>query len=43
MKKVGDAWDKDEFYFIADEMKNYFPKIKFEKVSECAGIITLKK
>lgn len=43
MKKVGDAWDKDEFYFIVDEMKNYFPKIKFEKVSECAGIITLKK
>lgn len=43
MKKVGDEWDKDEFYFVVDEMKAYFPDMKFEKISECAGIITLKK
>ena len=43
MKQVGDAWDKDEFYFVVDEMKSYFPEIKFEKISECAGILILKK
>lgn len=41
--EVGEAWDKDEFYFIADEMKKYFPEMKFEKFSDCAGLITLKK
>lgn len=43
MKQVGDAWDKDEFYFVADEMKLYFPEIKFKKISECAGLLILKK
>lgn len=43
MKQVGDAWDKDEFYFVADEMKSYFPEIKFEKISECSGLLILKK
>ena len=41
--EVGEAWDEDEFYFIADEMKKYFPEMKFEKFSDCAGLITLKK
>lgn len=36
MKQVGNAWDKDGFYFVADEMKLYFPEIKFKKISECA-------
>lgn len=27
MKQVGNAWDKDESYFVADEMKLYFPEI----------------
>lgn len=42
-KEAGKAWDEDEFYFVVDEMKAYFPDMKFEKISECAGIITLKK
>lgn len=41
--KVGEAWDEEEFYFIADEMKKYFPEMKFEKLSDSAGLITLKK
>lgn len=41
--EVGEAWDEDEFYFIADEMKKYFPEMKFEKFSDSAGLITLKK
>lgn len=43
MKKFEDEWDKDEFYFVVDEMKKFFPEMKFEKFSDCAGIITLKK
>lgn len=42
-KKAGETWDEDEFYFVADEMKKYFPKMKFEKFSDCAGLFTLKK
>lgn len=41
--EAGEAWDEDEFYFIADEMKKYFPEMKFEKFSDFAGLITLKK
>lgn len=43
MKEVGDEWDKDEFYFVIDEFSHYFPEIKFEKFSNCSGLITLKK
>lgn len=43
MKKAENEWDKDEFYFVVDEMKKFFPEMKFEKFSDCAGIITLKK
>lgn len=42
-KEAGETWDEDEFYFIAEEMKKYFPEMKFEKFSDCAGLITLKK
>ncbi|UHR01973.1 methyltransferase domain-containing protein [Peptoniphilus sp. GNH] len=43
MKEVGDEWDEDEIYFVIDEFSSYFPEIKFEKFSKCAGLITLKK
>lgn len=36
-------WDKDEIYFVVDEFKDYFPKMKFKKISDCSGIITLNK
>lgn len=36
-------WDKDEIYFVVDEFKDYFPKMKFKKISDCLGIITLRK
>lgn len=42
-KEAGETWDEDEFYFVADEMKKNFPKMKFEKFSDCAGLFTLKK
>ena len=42
MKEVGDEWDNDEIYFVIDEFSSYFPRTKFEKISKCAGLITLK-
>ena len=43
MKESYDQWDNDEIYFVVDEFRSYFPKLKFEKFSECSGLITLKK
>lgn len=36
---IGEEWDEDEFYFIADEWMNVFPQMKFEKFSFCAGLL----
>lgn len=40
-KDVGEVWDEKENYYIVDEIKLAFPKIKFEKISYCAGILEL--
>ncbi len=40
--EVGDGWDTDEIYFVYDEMKEAFPKMKFEPISICAGLLTLE-
>ena len=39
----GDAWDDDEIYFVFDEIKRYFPKMTFERISYCSGVLTLCK
>lgn len=39
----GDEWDDDEIYFAYDEISQYFPEMTFEKMSFCAGVLTLKK
>lgn len=41
-RTAGDAWDDDEIYFVVDEMKAHFPSLQFEKLSHCAGLITLQ-
>ena len=41
--KAGDEWDEDEIYFIRDEMKKAFPEMEYEKISECAGLMTLQR
>lgn len=38
----GDEWDDDEFYFVYDELKADFPGLEFEKLSHCAGVLTLR-
>lgn len=40
---AGDDWDSDEFYFVFDEMKNYFPQMEFERISFCSGVMRLGK
>lgn len=40
-KDAGDEWDDEEFYFAADELKEAFPGLRFEKISFCAGILTI--
>lgn len=39
--EAGDDWDDDEIYFVADELKKTFPSLVFEKISFCAGILSL--
>lgn len=41
--KAGDAWDGDEIYFVADELRAHFPALRFERFSHCAGLLTLEK
>lgn len=40
---VGQGWDEEEFYFIFDEMRAFFPQITFEWHSHCAGVFVLPK
>ena len=39
---VGDAWDDDEIYFVADELRKDFSTLTFTQISYCAGILSLK-
>ncbi len=39
--RVGDDWDGDEVYFVADELRFHFPTLHFEPVSHCAGVIRI--
>ena len=40
-KAAGDSWDGDEIYFVYDNLKQEFPKLKFEPFSDCSGLLTL--
>ena len=42
-QEVGDIWDDQEIYFVADELKAAFPKLSFTQVSHCAGILSLSR
>ena len=39
---IGEEWDDDESYFVVDELTEVFPKMKYEKLSFCAGLLSLK-
>lgn len=38
---AGNKWDDDEIYFVFDEIKGHFPKMCFEQISYCSGVLTL--
>ena len=40
-KTAGDEWDDEEIYFVADELRRSFPTPSFEKMSHCAGVLSL--
>ena len=42
-QESGDDWDNEEVYFVANEIQKAFPKLKFTKISFCAGILTLSR
>lgn len=42
MDAAGDEWDDDEIYFVYDELRLHFPTMKFEQMSNCAGLISLQ-
>ncbi|MBR5113687.1 MAG: class I SAM-dependent methyltransferase [Oscillospiraceae bacterium] len=40
---AGDEWDTDEYYAAFDGLARELPGLRFERVSLCAGIMTLGK
>ncbi len=42
-REAGEEWDEDEVYFVFDEFKASFPKLKFAQVSDCAGLLSLTR
>ena len=42
-REAGEEWDDEEDYFVAEEMKRAFPRLSFERISYCAGIISITR
>jgi len=40
-ENCGDEWDEDEFYLVAEDVSKEITGVQFEKISHCAGILTL--
>lgn len=40
-KDAGEEWDDEEIYFVFDELQQALPQLQFEKLSSCAGLLTL--
>lgn len=38
----GDDWDEDEIYFVFEELSAFIPELRFEQMSDCAGLLTLQ-
>lgn len=41
--ETGDEWDDEEIYFVFEELRNAFPRMQFEQMSCCAGLLSLNK
>ena len=42
-QKAGSEWDEEEIYFVADELREFFPNLSFTQVSYCAGVLVLAR
>lgn len=42
MEEAGELWDNEEIYFVCDELRAHFPALRFERMSDCAGLISLQ-
>ena len=42
-KEAEDLWDTEEYYIVADNLRPYFPSLSFERISFCAGILTIPR
>ena len=42
-EQAGEGWDEDEIYFVFDELREAFPAMRFEPVSDCAGVLALPR
>ena len=42
-KSAGEEWDDEEIYFVFNELQKVFPTMKFEKISHCAGLLSLSR
>ncbi len=38
----GERWDNDEIYFVYDKLRTAFPAMTFDRLSPCAGILSLR-
>ena len=38
---AGVAWDDDEIYFVAEELRKDLPGLSFTQISDCAGVLML--
>lgn len=42
-EQAGEEWDDAEFYFVFDELRKAFPALTFQRISFCAGVLTLSR
>lgn len=38
-----DSWDYEEKYIVYEQMCTHFPQSKFQKISSCAGVLSISK
>lgn len=38
---AGEEWDEDEIYFVFEELEQEMPGLRFERISDCAGVLEL--
>lgn len=38
---AGEEWDEDEIYFVFEELEQELPGLRFERISDCAGVLEL--